>query len=178
MAKIRKEFIEDYISPATQLELNKTRKVLFHTATPSTAITGTTTITQAGSSILIPANTFSANDFMNLEHLGVLKTGTAGTLFYRLLHNTTDNFATASVIATAFMDSVNTNSSMLRHFEINGGLLKCRLGGTTAGYTDKMQTNTNLSIAFNPAIANYFFTSVTLSNATDSVVRTQLLITK
>jgi hypothetical protein len=66
---------------------------------------------------------------------------------------------------------------MQRTFEINGGLIKNRLG-TSAGFTDYAGGAVQLSTTFNPAVDNYLFTSVQLSVSTDSVIRTSLIITK
>ncbi len=80
--KITKGQIVDYISDSAQIALNNRQSYLVKDLVPTSAITGTTSLTQIGSSILIPANTFSANDVMRLESFGVFKTGTAGTLTF------------------------------------------------------------------------------------------------
>lgn len=167
------------ISTATQTILNKKMEWIVKDTTASTAVTGTTTRTQIGSSVLIPANTFNTEDVMMLLGFGIQKSNVNGTMIYRFLHNTENTLSGASSIAVAFLSSTQVTSSLERTFEISGGLLKCRFSGTTVSFTDKQATNlAGLSIAFNPTIDNYFFTAVELGNAADSVVRTQLLISK
>ena len=158
---------------------NKSVINLVKDSNPTSAVTGTTTQTQIGASILIPANTFSANDVMRLESLAILKTGVAGTCSCRLHINSSNNFATSTVIALTNYIATQLGGSVCRTYEITGGLLKNRAAGTTSGFFDTFgSTTTGLSTSFNPSIDNYLFTSVQLSNATDSVVSTQILITK
>jgi hypothetical protein len=146
---------------------------------PTSAHTGTTSVTQIGSSILIPANTFSANDYFSLDSFGVAKTGILGTLFCRFITNTSDTLTGATLLARSFLVATQISANMQRIFEIEGGLIKCRINGTTNVFTDKQATTVaGLSASFDPTIDNYFFTTVELTNATDSVVRTQIVITK
>jgi len=162
-----------------QTQLNTKQTYLVKDSVPTSAITGTTSVTQIGASILIPANTFSANDVMILDSLTVSKTGVAGTCSWRLYHNTSDTLTGASSLCSAFMIATQINGNMQRVFEINGGLLKNRILGTSNNFTDKQATTAApLSISFNPAIDNYFFRTVALSVATDSVISTQLVILK
>jgi hypothetical protein len=123
--------------------------------TPSTAVTGTTTRTQIGSSVLIPANTFNAEDVMILS-FGIQKPTVNGTMNYRFLHNTENTLSGATSIANAFLAIASlVTSSLERTFEISGGLLKCRFSGTTVSFTDKQASaSAGLSIAFNPTIDN------------------------
>jgi hypothetical protein len=158
---------------------NKSVIILVNDSTPTTAITGTTTLTQIGSSILIPANTFSTNDYFSLESLAILKTGGAGTCNVRLHVNSSNNFATSTAICSTNLPSTQISGTAQRIFEINGGNLKNRIPAAVSSFTDKTgSATTGLSITFNPAVDNYLFTSVQLSVSTDSVVRTQIVITK
>jgi hypothetical protein len=155
------------------------RRWLVKDSTPTSAVTGTTTITQIGSTITIPANTFTADDAFFLDSFGVSKTGTAGALTWRLLHNTSDTLTGASQITSASLTSNLITANMGRRFEINGGLLKCRIGGAISAYTDMSGSNlAGLSISFDPTITNYFFRTVILANSADSVISTQILISK
>lgn len=160
-----------------QTQLNTKQTYLVKNSVPTSAITGTTSLTQIGSSILIPANTFSANDVMRLESFGIFKTGVAGTLTFRFHVNTVDNLSTATLLSSAFCITTQISANKQRTFELNGGLIKSRFG-TSATFTDYAASTIQLSASFNPAVDNYLFTSVQLTNSADSVIRTQLIITK
>ena len=158
---------------------NNYRKWLVKDTTPTTAVTGTTSMTQIGSSILIPANTFSANDVMILEGFGLDRLTTFGTVTFILFHNTTNSLTGATGLSVGLMSQYNLTALARRTFEIGGGLLKCRFGTVSSSFIDFAGANLSpLSIIFDPTIDNYFFTTVTLSKASDSVRRTQLLISK
>ena len=160
-----------------QTQLNTKQTWIVKDSVPTAALTGVTTITKIGDTIVIPANTFSANDVMVLDALAVSKTGTAGTLIWRLGHNTSDTIVGVNILASASLTATQITGNMQRVFEINGGLIKNRLGGTTTGFTDKTaSTSASLSISFDPTVTNYFFRLGTLSVGTDSVVSTQTLI--
>lgn len=156
---------------------NNYRKWLVKDTTPTTAVTGTTSITQIGSSVLIPANTFSAEDVMILDYV-LEKIGILGTFSIRFYHNTSNTLTGATTIAFSSIIETNRSTKMIRTFEITGGILKYRIGGVSAVSDVISSITTPLSISFNPAIDNYFFTTVQLGNASDSVTRTQLLISK
>lgn len=163
-----------------QTQLNTKQTYLVKDSVPTSAITGTTSVTQIGSSILIPANTFSANDVLNLESFSFAKTGAFGVATLRFYTNTTDTLVGAKLLATGNEVSANRlGAKMSRSFEISDGLIKNRINGTTSSWSDNIASLTaGLSEAFNPAVANYFFTTIQLGVASDSVVRTQLLISK
>ena len=162
-----------------QTQLNSKQSYLVKDSVPTSAITGTTSLAQIGSSILIPANTFSANDYFSVDSFAVLKTGVSGTCNFRLYINSTDNFATSTIITSTSLTATQIGGNMDRVFEINGGNLKNRVAGGNSSFTDKTAiTTTGLSVSFNPTIDNYLFTAVILSSAADSIVRTQLVITK
>jgi hypothetical protein len=162
-----------------QTQLNTRNFNLVNDSVPTSAITGTTTLTQIGSSILIPANTFNANDYFSLESLAILKTGVSGTCNVRLHVNSSNNFATSTVISSTNFTATQISGTCQRVFEINGGNLKNRFPNSASSFTDRTASaTTGLSVAFDPTINNYLFTSVQLSVSTDSVVRTQLIITK
>jgi hypothetical protein len=152
---------------------------LVKNTTPTTTVTGTTSRTQIGSSILIPANTFSAEDLMNLDSFAVEKSAGLGTCQIRLWHNTSDTLTGATVIAVFAMANANVSAKIIRTFEITGGLLNGRVDGNVNAISDIGGLSVaTLSIPFDPTIDNYFFTTVQLGNASDSVTRKQLLISK
>lgn len=169
---------EKSIATREWVNANNYRKWLVKDTMPTAAVTGTTSITQIGSSILIPANTFGAKDVMILEAIGVEKIGTLGTCSIRLYQNTSNTLSGATLIASASMVSANLSSLIRRTFEVNSGFLK-GLSAITPTNNDYAVVNASrTNTPFNPAIDNYFFTTVQLGNASDSVTRTQLLISK
>ena len=158
---------------------NNYRKWLVKDTTPTTAVTGTTSRTQIGSSILMSANTFSAEDLIALDAFAVEKGAGIGTCQIQIWHNTSDTLTGATAIAVFSMANANVSAKMVRTFEISEGLLKCRINGTTNTISDIAALSfAPLSIPFDETIDNYFFTTVQLGNASDSVTRTQLLISK
>lgn len=157
---------------------NNYRKWLVKDTTPTTAVTGTTSRTQIGSSILIPANTFSLEDVMIFERFSFEKTGTAGTCVIKIFVNTTNSLVGAKDIALAQMANTNLFGSGIRIFSIKSGFLS-GFSNSFASFIDIAGiNNARTNTPFNPAIDNYFFTTVQLGNASDSVTRTQLLISK
>ena len=161
------------------LALFSFQKYIVKDSLPTSALTGTTALTQIGASILIPADTYGVLDAIVLESLGIAKTGTAGTCAWRLSHNTSDTLVGSTVIASAVLLATQITGNMQRIFEINEGLLKCRIGGTATSFTDKQaSTAAGLSISFDPTVDNYFFRVATLSNPADSVISTQIIILK
>jgi hypothetical protein len=162
-----------------QTQLNTRNFNLVKDSSPTSAVTGTTTLTQIGSSILIPANTFSANDYFSLESFAILKTGVAGTCNIKLHVNSSSDFATSTAISSTNFTATQISGTTQRIYEINGGNLKNRIPASASVFTDRTASaTTGLSISFDPTIDNYLFTSVQLSVSTDSVVRTQIVITK
>jgi hypothetical protein len=162
-----------------QTQLNSKRSWIVKDSDPTSAVTGTTSIVQVGASITVAAGTNSVNDTLVLESFSALKTGVLGTATIRLYTNTSDTLTGATLIATATITSTNLNANMCRTFEISGGLLKNRMLGNGAAYTDYTQVaGVGLSVTYNPAVTNYIFRTVQLANAGDSIVSTQLLISK
>ena len=162
-----------------QTQLNTKQTYLVKNSVPTSAVTGTTSLTQIGSSILIPANTFSANDYFSVDSFAVLKTGVLGACNFRLYINSTNNFATSTQLSSTNLTATQISGNMDRVFEINGGNLKNRFPASASSFTDKTASGTTgLSVSFDPTIDNYLFTAVVLSNASDSVIRTQILILK
>jgi hypothetical protein len=167
------------VSTAAQTILNKKMEWLVKDTTPTTAVTGTISRTQIGSSILIPANTFSAEDLMNLDSFAVEKTADLGTCQIRLYHNTSNTLTGATSIAVFSMVNASVSAKMIRTFEITGGLLNGRISGNINAVTDVgASSSATLSIPFDTTIDNYFFTTAQLGNALDSFTRKQLLISK
>ena len=145
---------------------------------PTSAVTGTISNVQIGDTIVIPANTFSANDILMMQGFGIEKTGTNGTCIWRFYHNTSNTLVGASQLCNATLTATQLSGNQRNTFEINGGLLKSRRN-LAANFTDFVGASTvGTSISFNPTVTNYFFRAVTLGSALDSVISTQILISK
>jgi len=171
------------ISSATQTALNLKQdsssavKIVIKDATASTAVTGTTAETLLNT-YLIPANTFGANDVMRISSFFAEKTGTVGTVTMRVKVGTTATFGSATTIAT-YTTGVTEVFCVMNRFSITlrGGLLRL-LNFATSRQTDANATSLAIStIAFNPAVDNYMFTSLQLSLGTESAFQSNFLMT-
>jgi hypothetical protein len=171
------------ISSATQTALNLKQdssnavKIVVKDATASTAVTGTTAETLLNT-YLIPANTFGANDVMRISSFFAEKTGTAGTVTMRVKVGTTATFGSATTIATYTTGATEVFCVMNRlSITLRGGLLRL-LNFATSRQTDANATSLAIStIAFNPSVDNYMFTSLQLSLGTESAFQSNFLMT-
>jgi hypothetical protein len=171
------------ISSATQTALNLKQdssnavKVVVKDANASSAVTGLTTEQPIGT-YLIPANTFNANDVMRISSFFAEKTGTVGTVTMRVKVGTTATFGSATTIATYTTGVTEVFCVMNRlSITLRGGLLRL-LNFATSRQTDANATSLAIStIAFNPAVDNYIFTSLQLSLGTESVFQSNFLVT-
>jgi hypothetical protein len=171
------------ISTATQTALNLKQdssnavKIVIKDANASSAVTGLTTEQPIGT-YLIPANTFGANDVMRISSFFAEKTGTVGTVTMRVKVGTTATFGSATTIST-YTTGVTEVFCVMNRFSITlrGGLLRL-LNFATSRQTDANATSLAIStIAFNPAVDNYIFTSLQLSLGTESVFQSNFLVT-
>ena len=104
---------------------------------------------------------------------------TAGTGFtVRLKLNSTNNFATATTIATATTTSAfNPYSTMQRHFEIKSSLLQGFIG-TVSAFTDYVQnSNARISTAITTSADFYLYVSIQPTSTTESYQVTSVQIT-
>ena len=171
-------YLDGVTSPIQAQLDNRTKKIVNH-LTASTAHTGTTIETQITSfAFQIPANTLSATDILRIQDIAWEKTGVANSSAVRIKINSTNNYATATTIATFSASAANTYARGCRTFKIVGGNLKGVLSTTTGIFNDFTLTNvgwTNTAIDVTNII--YGFVSVQLTNAADSVVIDELVIT-
>jgi hypothetical protein len=151
-------------------------------AVPSFTHTGTLTETIL-KSYLIPANTFAANDIMDLRSLRVISNDSSALVKSYL--NTTNSLIGATQLT--FLNNYgvgNEYSKINRTFTINSGTLKgWDFNQSTGNYssgveTDSISSNQTLSsMAFNPAIDNYFIVTSQLTNVANTSYLQELLMT-
>lgn len=140
--------------------------------TTGTTVTGTTanTITQ---SILIPANTLSANNSLELI-ARFSKTGTAGSGTYRLYFNTSNSLTGATLIASFY--TIGTGATIVTHqntrsFFYDGTNLSNNIAASTSSISDMIQqTISGLSVAYTSSSAYYLIFAIQLSQTADSSV--------
>jgi hypothetical protein len=154
-------------------------KIVVKDAALGSTITGTTAETLTGT-YLIPANTFSATDIMRIPSFLCEKTGASGTVTMRVKVGTTATFGSSTLIATYTTGITSLNGFMIRNaITIRSSLLRLIQG--TAGFsrsTDLGDASAAIAtVAFNPAVDNYIFTSLQLSVSSDSVFQSNFLVT-
>jgi hypothetical protein len=137
--------------------------------TSQTAITGTTAETIAATAT-ISGGTFNTSDVAK-SLFGINKTGTLGTYSLRLKINTSNTLTGATQIALFTSAGTSVQMSIMsRSFSLNGGNL---YGYSFTGnqLTDIASIGGTLtSTAYNTANTLYFFWTVQLANAGDSII--------
>jgi hypothetical protein len=152
------------------------KSVIKDTAVSST-ITGVTTETITGT-YLIPANTYNANDIAKITSFLAERAGVAGTVTMRVKVGTSATFGSATTIATYTTGATELWCIMQRmSITLRGGNLRVLNAGNSR-QTDATATSLSIStVAFNPAVDNYLFTSLQLSMVTDSVFQSNITVT-
>jgi hypothetical protein len=154
-------------------------KIVIKQATPSSAVTGTTTETILSNN-LIPGGTFSTNDIMNLVSFRAIKTGANGTVTYKIYINTTSNTLSGAVEIRRFPGaSIYTKVGNFT-YTITGGNLRgygFTDSGVNAGRDGGTASLPEGSTSFNPANDIYIICTAQLANGLDSVIQRELLIT-
>jgi hypothetical protein len=141
--------------------------VIALTAVDGIAVTGTTTETLS-QSLLIPANTYSANGILDVI-CRITKTGTAGTSSVRIFKNTSNTLTGATLIGN-FISAASATTlfgQAIRTFRINSNTIS---GLQTANvFTTDILTAPNISsTTFTTNVDNYIIFSITLSSTADS----------
>lgn len=149
--------------------------------TPSPSHTGTTTETQITSfNFTIPANTYSAADILKVETISWQKTGVLNASSCRLKLSNTNTYATASNVLILSASGGNINMRGTRTYKIESGNLKGFMSAAANGiFNDNTLTNiaiSTLALDFTQPI--YGFISLQLTNAADSLVMNELIISK
>ncbi len=168
----------DGVTSAIQTQLDSKQKTVVADTTISSAVTGTVAETLC-KTYTINSNTFSASDFMKFL-IGVEKTGTAGTATIKIKVNSTNNFGTATQIATYTPSAASHVAILLQRqfFYFQSGNLK------GINYSLSLQTDFGAgasllfsSTSLSPSSSFYIFISITNSNTGDSSVVQQVNIT-
>lgn len=157
--------------------LSNLTKIIVKNANAGSTITGTTAETLVDTHF-IAANTFNANDVMRIASFVAEKTGTAGTCTMRVKVGTTATFGSATTIATYTTSTIELWCIMSRMALIlRNGLLRGILFGSSRQSDLGVFSIAVSTTPFNTGIDNTVFTSLQLSNASDSVFQSNLLIT-
>lgn len=160
-----------------QTQLNNRTKIIIKDTDAGTTVTGVTTEVLIGTyPILI--NTWNSTDSMKIPVFLGEKTGTNGTLTFRVKIGSTDVFSSASLIATYTTANTDLWCMMQRWgFTIRGGFIKGLLA-TLSRQTDVISTSSAISsIPINTSASIWIFTSYQLTSASDSVVPSNFIVT-
>jgi len=140
------------------------------------------TVTGTGETLqgtyFIQANTFSATDAIKIIPFLGEKTGILGTCTMRVRVGSSSTFGSSTVIATYTTGITEVWCIMQRSgFTLRGGNIR-GMQFSLARQTDVIATAGLVSVAtFNPAVDNWFFTSLQLSVGTDSVFQSNFVMT-
>ncbi len=164
------------VSTATQTALNLRQRKLFN-LTPQVTLTGTTAKTII-TTFYIPANTFTAGDFLNFSAL-VTKVANIGSTTHTLEINTTNTLTGATLISTAGFNTTNFSLKFKREMALNGGniyLLNIS-NNIQNDQTINSVPNAMSTFTYNLGADLYFFVTAQLSNASDSITYRGIQIT-
>ena len=141
--------------------------------TSQTAHTGTTAETLILTAT-IPAGAFNSNDIMKVL-FGANKTTNLGTYTLRLRVNTTNTISGAPTIAIYIGSASIQSNVVMRNYHLIGGNLLAHSFSTTA-ITDIFVSTGLSSTALNPSNQFFIFFTITLNNASDSIIGNMLSI--
>ena len=154
-----------------------TRQRKLFNLTPQVTLTGTLTKTIIAT-YFIPANTFTAGDFLNFSAL-VTKLANLGSTTHTLEINTTNTLTGATIISSAGFNTTNFSLKFKREMVLNGGNIyllnisnNTQNDQTIAGTTSLVSTFT-----YNLGADLYFFVTCTLTNVLDSITYRGIQIT-
>jgi hypothetical protein len=140
------------------------------------------TVTGTGETLqgtyFIAANTFSSNDAIKIIPFLAEKTGILGTCTMRVRVGSSSAFLSSSVIATYTTGITELWCIMQRlGFTLRGGNIRGMLFSLSR-QSDVIATAGAISVGtFNPAVNNWFFTSLQLSVGTDSIFQSNFVMT-
>jgi len=165
------------IATTAYVDANSVKRI-YKTTAPQT-LTGTVTET-AVISFTIAANTLTSTDFFRLASMLVTKSTATNTTNVRIKVNTTNNFATATTIATWSLTGTNNFIKGQRDWQIASGNIKgigATFGSSSFGYDYFVGTTTPSTTAFNPAADIYVFVSVENLTSGNSTTIEHILFT-
>jgi len=160
-----------------QQDLSAFPKYIIKDVTPSTPHTGSTAETII-KSYLIPANSFSSSDILNIISSKVQKIGVAGICIYKIYKNTVSNLSgTPTQIAYKSIALSSLYFNISRSFILKDGLIK-GMNGSQNTFTDEVETTTTmLSATFDTTIDNYIIITAQLGVGTDSIIQQNFIVT-
>jgi hypothetical protein len=144
--------------------------------TPQVTHTGTTAKTII-TTFYIPANTFTAGDFLNFSAI-VAKTSGAATT-HNLEINTTNTLTGATIISTVGFGTTNATMKFKREIVLNGG--SAFVLNVSTGTPNDNIVGVNATVlsqfTYNLAADLYFFVTCTLTLTTDNIIYRGIQIT-
>jgi hypothetical protein len=167
----------DNVTSSIQTQLDSTVKVIINEF-PNTSVTGFTAAEATLLTITIPANTFTSPSMPNIK-IRMFKQNDAGTSTIRLKTSTSiSGVATATIIGLYQMAIAVDVVTLVRNPVINSGFLRVAAGTSTFLSDEATFGGTETSVAFNPAITNYFFITAENTTALDTTTVTTLRAVK
>ena len=140
------------------------------------------TVTGTGETLqgtyFIAANTFSSNDAIKIIPFLGEKTGILGTCTMRVRVGSSSTFLGSTVIAT-YTTGINEVWCIMQRlgFTLRGGNIR-GMQFSLSRQSDVIATSGIVSVGtFNPAVDNWFFTSLQLSIGTDSIFQSNFVMT-
>tara|TARA_R110000868_G_scaffold4694_2_gene29161 strand:+ start:88 stop:840 length:753 start_codon:yes stop_codon:yes gene_type:complete len=158
------------VTSSVQTQLDNRVKTIYRTTTPTSALTGTLVETQMAT-FSIPANTLASNDYLRLVSLFAKKTVNTAATSYRIRINSSNNFATATLIATFTISTTGNYLQGVRNWMINSGniigISNVALGSTditagTSAYSSTAIDVTNIIYVFISAVQSASGDSTTI----------------
>ena len=144
--------------------------------TPQVTHTGTVTKTIIAT-YFIPANTFTAGDFLNFSAIVAKTSGTATT--HNLEINTTNTLTGATIISTVGFGTTNATMKFKREIVLNGG--SAFVLNVSTGTPNDSIVGVNVTplsqYTYNLAADLYFFVTCTLTLTTDNIIYRGIQIT-
>lgn len=144
--------------------------------TPQVTHTGTVTKTIIAT-YFIPANTFTAGDFLNFSAIVAKTLGTATT--HNLEINTTNTLTGATIISTVGFGTTNATMKFKREIVLNGG--SAFVLNVSTGTPNDNVVGVNATVlsqfTYNLAADLYFFVTCTLTLTSDNIIYRGIQIT-
>lgn len=152
-------------------------KRILNSTVESSLLTGTTSETLIYSAPVISGGSFTTDDYFNFQAVFRKQPGNSVGCTYRAYVSNTNNFATASLIATWTSTRFNTVFERRSLYFKADNTINSTIPATTSTQTDFTNTDVALtSISLNPANDIYFFISAQLGVGTDNVKMTAIKI--
>lgn len=146
--------------------------------TPQVTHTGTTVKTIIAT-YFIPANTFTAGDFLNFSAL-VSKVANISNTTHTIEINTTNTLSGATILSTASFNTTSFTMKFKREIVLQGGIENrvLQVNSTTPNDNIVGLTTTVLTqFTYNLTADLYFFVTCTLTNSLDTIVYRGIKIT-